>query len=355
MIKFFLNSFKYVLKSGIILLLVHSVLFAQQADFAIFFSPEDNAACNELSAVITKNSNVNVLNCRNVQEVLSSNAKVLVLFMDYEEDKNFSDEQLENLKGYKIIGIDIGSAQLFNRLGLEIGSNFIHDYDNLTPKIHPVKNPLLEVSGYKKNIPVFELISNENPLDKNINFAMFIPPKSHFRKYVDVIATWNRGIYAPIVKQSNYLTVGLAAPVSTWTQEYKAYFQAVAMAMLQQPAKPFATAKWELTDPGDFSFKLANDGNKKELFDKTFYFKFKSPTNLKVHLDHKNTKHITLVFYGKNGENWTRLDSEDGSTINLDTKINQNEINRIQNGYWRLDITNFDRKHPALCEMKIEY
>ncbi len=61
-----------------------------------------------------------------------------------------------------------------------------------------------------------------------------------------------------------------------------------------QPLKPFSTAQWELTKPGTFSFKLAKYDDKKEMYSKTLYFKFKKPTNFKVRLEHSHTNHIAM-------------------------------------------------------------
>ena len=360
-----LNDMKFAKRSlvllfiiiGTIYLFVSPVLRAQQADFAIFFSPEDAASSDALATILQGNGDSRIIHCSTVQEAVTSNARVLVLFMDYQEDKNFNEDQLEALKKYKVLAIDFGAAELFHRLGLEIhGGACVHDYNNLAPKINVVENALFDVSKHNKTIPVFTLTSNEDPVDKNINYAMFIHPKSHLRTVVDVIAT-SKGddVYAPIVKQGNCMMVGLAAPVSTWTTAYKEFFHDFSKALLHQPLKPFETVQWKCTRPGTFSFKLAQLKNKNEMYNKTFYFKFKEPTNFKIHLGHANSNHVTVSFMGPNKEHWNRLDAEQGKPLELNINISEADINNIGDRYWQLSVINFDEKHSTDCELKIEY
>lgn len=354
------NRLKSVVSYGVFLaaffIFLPSTIVAQQADFAIFFSPSNSTLSEELAEVLKGNDDPMIVQCNSVQEVIDSDAKVLVLFMDFKEDKKFNKEQVEALKRFKIIGIDIGSAQLFKRLGLEInGDHVIHNYIDLTPKLYTAKNPLLDVSQYGKTIPVFKLASNDDPVDKNINFAMHIHPKSHFRKYVDVILTWQGGVYAPIVKQGNYMMVGIAAPASTWTPDYKDFFHDISMAMLQQPLKPFETVKWELTDPDSYIFKLAKGNDLKEMSYKTFYFQFTKPVNFNVHLEHENSDNISLVFRGKNNKHWNRQDAENGELLDLSINITQEDLKLLGNDYWELSIFNYDHKHTADCKLKIMY
>lgn len=340
-----------------VLILSPFILYAQQADFAIFFSPDDLQERNAITNIIKGSNDVRIIQCQTAQEVVDSDAKVLVLFMDYKEDKNFNEKQLEALKSYKIIGIDIGAAQLYKRLGLEInGGNCIHDYITLAPKIHMVENPLLDVSKHPKKITVFKLASNDDPINKNINFAMNAHPKSHLRKYVDAIATWEDGINAPIVKQGNCILVGIAAPTNSWTVEFKNLFHDISLAMLKETLKPFQTSQWEITEAGNLSFKLAKLKDENEVDEKTFYFKFNKPTEFKVHLENSNSNHLTLVFFNENGKkHWSRLDAENGEPLDLNINITQGDIESVGDNYWKLDVINFDHKHIADCKMKIEY
>jgi hypothetical protein len=193
--------------------------------------------------------------------------------------------------------------------------------------------------------------------DTDWNFAMFIPENSPARSVVDVMARWeeNRN-YAPLVRQGNYLLVGLAAPEATWTTEYRQFFRQLALALRDRKPELFTEAKWEITKPGrDYRFELGKARETNRLFGQTYYFQFTKPTTFRARLQHEGSKRMMLLFMGKNREHWTRTDAKESEPLDIHIDITQDDIARGVGAYWRLQITNFDAEHSATCSLSIQY
>ena len=160
-----------------------------------------------------------IVKAETIQEAIASEAEVMVL--QTKRDPEMSDEILEKLKGYKVIGIGYGTAQLFGHLGLEInGGACAHNPSDCTPTISFDENTLIRNSGLKEAFNAFEL--SPDTMHQDANFAMYIPRKSHLRSVVEVIARWTGDEnYGSIVRQGNCIMIGLDAPPPTWTPQYR--------------------------------------------------------------------------------------------------------------------------------------
>jgi len=149
--------------------------------------------------------------------------------------------------------------------------------------------------------------------------------------------------------------VGLAAPATTWTKEYRSFFGQLASALAKRKSVSYSKANWETTDPGDYNFTLAKGGSTTELSGRRFYFRFTKPTVFSATLDHTGSSSVMLLFMGENSEHWTRKDAKNGETLRVNINITTEDIKRIGDGYWSLKVTNFDRAGGTACKLKLKY
>ncbi len=336
----------------------HNPIFAQQSkskvDFAIFFSTPDPLSMNTLRNILGEEDNKStIVEANTIYEAIHSNAEVVILSMGSRIHQEIDDTLLNDLKNRKIIGIGYGAAQLFGKLGLEInGGACAHNSHDYAPQINMTNNLLFD------NVETLEpFIAFNLPPDTNVgHFAMYIPEKSHLRSIVDVIARWTGNEnYAPIVQQGNYIMIGLAAPVSTWTYPYGKILRRISSALYQQPLELFSIAKWETTEPGRYPFKLAKGRSTEGLFSKTFFFQFAKPILFTASLKHNNSNNMMMLFMGEQREHWTRKNAQQGESLAINIEITKEDIEKIGRGYWQLKITNFDSNHTADCRLMLRY
>src|SRR5262249_7072506 len=207
-----------------------------------------------------------------LKDALESEAEVLIRCLDRQQPFPVDPAMLESLKRRKVIGIGYGAAQLFQKLNLEINDGACAHSSDKAPRIQAGPSPLLGKLAPGKGMVAFQL--QDSSSDTDWNFAMFIPENSPARSVVDVVARWegNRN-YAPLVRQGNYLLVGLAAPEATWTPEYRQFFRQLALALRDRKPELFTEAKWEITKPGrDYRFELGKARETNRLFGQTYYF-----------------------------------------------------------------------------------
>ena len=265
--------------------------------------------------------------------------------------------ELEPLRSKKVIGIGYGAAQLFDRLGLEIRYGACATIPSPAPEIELQANPLCP-GNEGKSMVAFRVPDpgNGEKMEVGYNFAMYLPRLNENTKFVDAIARW-RGDenYAPIVRQGNYIMIGLAAPPSTWTSEYKAFLHDLTAAFANAPNEPFSTAKFEITKPGDYEFELAQGRSTTELSGRNFYFQFETPVDFSAKLVVEDSQAVMQLFRGRNGEHFSRKDGGDGKTLEVEAKISQSDLQAVGEGYWQLEVTNFDRANRAKCKLQLKY
>jgi len=325
--------------------------------FAVFAPDADTTDAKTLVDILAgDDKQFSVVKVDTIQEAIASKANVLALQMNRFHQTKVSNDVIEALKSRKVIGIGYGAAQLFEKLGLEInGGACAHNPNDYTPRINIERNTIIGESVLGEPIVAFELPSDAAHLD--VNFAMYIPRKSHLRSVVDVIARWaGDENYAPIVRQGNYVMLGLAAPPTTWTPKYRKIFHNLAIALHARKPEPFSTAKWEITKPGTYKFELAKGRNTEELTNKTFYFQFAEATTFSAYLEHEGSEEVMLLFMDeKSREHLIRKDAYQGEPLEISIDITSEDIQGIGDSYWRLKVTNFDSAHTANCSLVIEY
>ncbi len=325
-------------------------------EFTIFASEKESAA---LSKTLCPDKPDSVQIVSSIQKAVDSESDVLVLFLPHKFETKFDSQTITKLRDRKVIGIGYGAAQVFGTLGLEIkGGACAHNGLSRAPGIQVEDTPLSPKLKAKKLV-AFRLgdkRTEEVQRGNDYNFAMYLPRKQKMTQFVEAIARWpGDENYAPIVKQGNHIMVGIAAPPQTWTKEYSSFFADLAKAFAKQPDVPFSRAKWEITRPGEHGFKLAKGQSTEDPSNRTFYFRFNKPTKFSASLRCEGSEAIMLLFMGENKEHWTRRNGIAGMDLQINVEISAKDIQSVGEGYWSLNVTNFDRGNLAKCKLKIEY
>jgi len=295
-----------------------------------------------------------------LKDALASDAGVLILWRPEREASGVDAATLNALRKRKVIAVGRGSAMLFGRLGLEINDGaFMLRTSDLSPTLRLEAGALVAEGMAQREIVAFTLPSDPGKFS-DYNSAMYIPAKSHLRSAVEVIGRWSNidagyANYAPIVRQGNYLMIGFAAPVSTWTDEYKNLFRELGISLLKRPPEPFPTVKWDVTKPGAYEFRLARFRSTTDLQDKTLYFTFKRPTTFSARIDTKGSSDVMLQFMGTYKEHWIRKDARLNEAVQIEVPISDKDVKSSAEGHWKLHIANFDAEHEAECTLTIAY
>jgi hypothetical protein len=167
--------------------------------------------------------------------------------------------------------------------------------------------------------------------------------------------------YAPIARQADCIIFGMSAPPSVWSEEYRALFGQVVMALFESDKTPFVLPEFDITPPGNYKIKLARGRSTKEASSKDYRFKFTRPTTFSATLDHNGSDSVMLIFMGdKDHLHWTRKDAgkdQDtaGETLRISVDITAKDIARHGDKYWHLGVTNFDSSATASCRLKVDY
>ena len=184
-------------------------------------------------------------------------------------------------------------------------------------------------------------------------------------------------MYGPIVRQGNYILIGLDAPARTWTPPFRELFKDLSEALSARAFEPFSRAEWPITQPGTYHIDLATADSTEELTRKIYHFRFTEPTTFTAHLEHHDSKNTVLLFMGENREHWTREDSYktvcrvpeapdqpaeddipahfDEAPLEISIAVTGEDILSVGEGYWMLSVVNFDSKHTADCRLDIQY
>jgi hypothetical protein len=239
-------------------------------------------------------------------------------------------------------------------LGLEIHAGACAHFGTVAPRIRVEENSLIPASQFPNPIFPVQLSPQEFILD---HFAMNIARHSQMRSVVDVIARAESDeSYAPIVRQGNYVMIGLVAPPRIWTPQYAELFRHIALALREREAEPFARAQWEVTRPGQHEFALSEFESTSGAENLQFYFRFSKPTAFSATLRHAGSEHIMMLFMGeKDRLHWTREDGSSGEALNIQVDISEEDIRNIGDFYWTLSVRNFDNAHAATCLLQVEY
>ena len=321
--------------------------------FVVFATRQDADLRSSLFRILRGNDEVARFDKANtIAEAVESEADVLVLVMPKRTSPELGETILEELKKRKIIGIGYGAAQLFGRLGLEIKGGACAHFRGTPPIITVVKSELL---GAPKNSEPLKVLRDETEAGRNVDiFAMFLPPHGP-NPSVDALARWNRDAnYAPIVRQGNFVLVGIPIPATEWAPSYADLVRDTSIALHAREPEVFTAAHRALTKPGTYEFKLAKSRSTDQPFGKTFYFRFQEATRFSAELEHAGSDSVMMLFMGEDEgrTHWTRRDARREETLKITTEIRQANIAKLGDRYWRLEVTNFGAD-KAECKLTI--
>ena len=119
------------------------------------------------------------------------------------------------------------------------------------------------------------------------------------------------------------------------------------MALHHRKLEEFSTLRRELTKSGKFEFQLAPRNSTDKPFVKNFYFQFSKPTKLRAEFEDSGSASVMLLA----GQN--RQDAFKGEPLTTVADINAEDIVQIGDGYWQLNVTNFDPKAQVNCKLTI--
>ena len=319
--------------------------------FGVFAEAGDEQIGKSLSGIINDGeTKYSLATFGSLKDAVESDAQVLILLMSRTR-MPYPEEIVRGLKRKKVIGVGYGAAQAFGQLGLEIHGRACAHFGNRLPNIRLQKSVLLGKTWEAKDITPYR----GSPASDN--FGMFIPQFSDMRRFVDVIAhIAHDDNYAPVVRQNNYVMIGLSAGPQSWSDNYRALVRDVAVALLKREKSPFATAQFLVLEPGTHKFALGKGRSTKEPSSERYYFTFTKPTRFSATLVHTGSNNMMMIFMGqKDRLHWTRMDAKNGEQLVIACDITADDLQRIGDDYWRLGVTNFDPDNVATCVLSVQY
>jgi hypothetical protein len=323
--------------------------------FAILAPPDEPTTATALCALIAESAkNLTATVVDTLPEAIGSPADVLILVLPDYPVADLEDAFVQRLEGRKVIGIGYAAAELFGRLGLEIRGGACAHYGAMSMPFKLETNVLLGTTTSGSPLHAVQSLPQGVQPD---NFAMHIPSPSQLLAVVDVIARLASDMnYAPIVRQGSYIMMGTVAPAVAWTPEFRDLFRAIAIALHERPAEPFARAQWDCARPASYTFMLATGSSTTAPSDKVFYLRFAKPTTFTATLRHRGSESVMLLFMGeKHREHWTREDAYAGEDLEISIDITEGDLREIGDWHWMLKVTNFDREHTVECSLQIAY
>jgi hypothetical protein len=326
--------------------------------FVVYASEEDAEFRSSLFTVLRgKGERSRIDKAETMEQALASEADVLVLVLLHRDLPKLSKETLEALRSRKIVGIGYGAAQLFGQLGLEInGGQCAHGVQAPARLTIGTSELLGEPKDAEPLLVLQAAASAAQDANKLDLFAVFLPPRGSNASVVDVIARWTTDLnYAPIVRQGNCVLIGIAVPATGWTKPYADLVCQVSLALHDREFVAYSAARRELTMPGVHKFSLAPSGSIDSPFEKTFYFQFAEPVRIHAELEHTGSDPVMLIFMGQDEEHthWTRQDSRQAEKLTVETEISREDILKLSDRYWTLNVTNFGAKTSAECKLTI--
>ena len=324
--------------------------------FVVYASEADTVFGSSLFRALYGNGKrERFVKAQTIEQAVESEAEVLVLVLPARELPKLGNGTLESLKKRKIVGIGYGAAQLFGQLGLEInGGACMHGVQS-PPSLTIVKSELLGEPKQTEPLLVLQDKPVAEPDAAKLDlFAVFLTPRGSKASVVDAIARWTTDMnYAPIVRQGNCILIGIPAPATQWTPAYADLIREACLALQERKLETHSTARWDVTKPGTYKFSLAPRGNTDLPFDKTYYFQFTEAKGFRAQLEHKGSNSMMLLFtgQGESRNHWTRMDARQGETLKINAEISGEDIKKLGDRYWTLQVTNFGDNMPAECTL----
>jgi hypothetical protein len=319
--------------------------------FIIYSAAEDAELAASMIKIVFRagNKTERILKADSIAKAVASDAEVLILVMPGDVQPTYEPKILELLKKRKVIGIGPDAARLFGKLGLEIHFAKCDQFGPAPPDVQISKSRLLGLPKSTDAIPVY--LESEDAgaaFRKPNNFGMLIPPESADAAVVDVIARFvEDSNYAPIVRQGNFVLIGLPASATQWTDGYSAIVQETSAALCDRKLDVFSTVRRELTGPGTYEFQLPKSQRADAPDSRKFFFRFTERTQLNVRLDRSKRIQTTLQFTGSD-EN-SLFTTADHFTVD----ISQKDIDELVDRCWVLEVTNSNLESAVDYKLKI--
>ena len=359
-----MKSIVHNLTLSLVVCALNSSVFCQETDnsnaktakYVIYSEPKDaQLGASLFRVLIGADKNVRFEKAETMDKAIESDANVIVVVAtgrirgEGKFNWNLDKESLDSLKKRKVIGIGYGASQLFEDMGLEIHGGKCAHFRQI-PNIVIASNELIDpksVSG-----PV-EVLKDQADLVGMDVFAMHIPQTSDEAKFVEAIARFKDQMnYSPIVRQGNYILIGIPIQVPKWTNEYEHLISEICMNFHARHPEDFKVIDRELAKPGKYTIDLAEGRSTDRPSSKDYYFRFDKPTKLSFELTHPGRQGIMMMFRGGNGAHTKRLDAKDRASLQIDVEISNEDIQEAGEKYGELHITNFGPESVS-CKLDI--
>ena len=289
-----------------------------------------------------------------IEGAITSDAEVLVRVLPTRLTTTFPQATIDELKKRKIVGIGYGAAQLFGQLGLEINDGACAHLNTTWPKLTIGESELLGTRKAERALSVLREGTRFAKGDVEL-VAVFQPVHHENSAVVDVLArAENNANYAPIVRQGNCVLMGVAIPATRWTESYADLVRTICHQLHDRNLEQFATARRDLTQPGEHPFTLAKRGSTDVPFTKIYYFQYTKPTRFHAQLDHVGSDSVMLIFTGQDEfrTHFKRQDAFQQEQLNFEADLTLEEMGKLEGRYWELRVTNFGND-PVNCKLTI--
>lgn len=295
-----------------------------------------------------------------LHEAIEAQTDVLVLNLHMRFDEQLPAEQIERLRGRRILAIGFTAnwvRRQINELELVTGMS---GWDK---PMAEVDSQLLGSPEQQKPFRAFKGshdVSLAERNDETPTLHMAPPRLIEFRPTVDYIATLaDDKDCAVVMRQGCVVYAGAYAHPDEFSPEYRNLLRRVAFALAERPVEPIVpiVVERQIHPPGSTRFDLSrwdnNDNN-----GRTLHFRFDRPTAFTATLEHTGSNAMMLLFMGDAGPqrlHWTRVDSENGETLTIATDIRQPAIDALGHRYWQVQVMNFDPEHDATATLTVRY
>ena len=292
-----------------------------------------------------------------IAEAAHSAADVLIMIMTNPEVPKLEPKILQALRNRKIVGVGAGAAKLFGLMGLEIHLGRCAHFTDWTPLIRITGSVPLTLP----NSPVaFSVLKDApgNDASPHGNLAMFLPAGEPDELGIEAIVRWSeKPDYAPIVRQENFILIGIPASGKRWTDTYANLIREVCKSLRERKTQPFVVKIRDVTHPGTYEFNLGQAESQDQPCSETFYLQFRGTTKMTVRLEQTGSRHVVLLLKGLkvNDSIQKRLDSENSETLQISSLITAEEIEEMADRYWVVKVMNLDDENPVRCQLEVRY
>jgi len=293
-----------------------------------------------------------------LEEALENDDSVLVTHLTHlvwrSNSLEFNDATVAKLRDRKIVAIGASADHLFECLNIPLcGCIHAHAYES-------IDTCGTETERLKLRSTPVESVAGVSVCGKPHDIGLYAPKNGETAQHVEVLArNVEESNYAVIARYGNHVLVGTTADIPKWTDEYKRFI--VDLLSTSQRAKhvPFSRPEWKSFSPGTYTSELAEWHNADESSSVEYRFKLTAPGPVTMHVRHSGSSCMALIFMGldEKGEriHWMRKDARNGEELEIAIDISDEDIRRIESGFWEVMICNFDASARANYELELVY